>query len=837
MTARKTFFLLFLLPMCCWSQEIKKPLKDILDAMAQAHHIRFSYIDEELVVYTMAPPSDKLSLDAQLDFIEQRTRLQFKKVAPGYYTVYNNHKMDKPLCGFLADAQTGKPIENAQISIAGTPISLSSDAGGYFELPVLTPNQISIRHLSYEQKAIDPQDLYRPDCPKIMLTQIVQPLQEVVAERYLATGIAKGKSGDLIVSPRKFGTLPGLTEPDILQTMQQVPGIASTDETVSNINVRGGTHDQNLFLWNGVRMFQTGHFFGLMSAFNPLLASRITISKNGGSAFFGESVSSLVDISSYTSVRDSCYNVVAVDMLNANFFSKVRLSRNATLQGSGRRTFTDIFTSPTFRQYQDRVFQHTVATDLTQNQAARLDVDEDFYFYDFSLQYHQMIGQRHELIVDGIGIENGVGIDEETAAENKHSDLKQRNFGGSIDWRTSWNSRHRSQIQLHGSTYDLQSGNEAIANDQVTRQRNAVKNGGIRLRYSYIGERCEISAGYQFDAIAIENSDAVNNPPFSRTSNQKSVTHSAIAEGKFHSANGKRLLSAGVRANYFDKFGRWLIEPRLAFTQALSESIKMEILAERKSQTVSQIIEQQQDFLGIEKRRWVLANDSDVPIQKSTQASLGFTYAHRRWLVTVDNFYKRVGGITADSQGFRNQFEFANAVGEYCVMGSEVLVQKSFRRFYSWISYSYNNNHYDFNTLAPSDFTSNFEISHAVSWAGIYEWNSLRVAVGTKWHTGIPFTAPQTINADENNPANSTIAYQTPNDRRLGDYFQVSLSASRSWTIGGMLFAASGSVLNVLDRRNVIGRYYRINMATDALESVDTYSLGLTPNISLKLYF
>lgn len=60
----------------------------------------------------------------------------------------------------------------------------------------------------------------------------------------------------------EFGILPGLIEPDILQTVQALPGIKSIDETVSDINVRGGTNDQNLILWNGIKMYQSGHFLG-----------------------------------------------------------------------------------------------------------------------------------------------------------------------------------------------------------------------------------------------------------------------------------------------------------------------------------------------------------------------------------------------------------------------------------------------------------------------------------------------------------------------------------------------------------------------------------------------
>jgi hypothetical protein len=51
-----------------------------------------------------------------------------------------------------------------------------------------------------------------------------------------------------------------------------------------------------------------------------MVTTKIRISKNGSSAFFGESVSSLIDMSSHTQSIDSCYNAVAVDMISANFF-------------------------------------------------------------------------------------------------------------------------------------------------------------------------------------------------------------------------------------------------------------------------------------------------------------------------------------------------------------------------------------------------------------------------------------------------------------------------------------------------------------------------------------
>jgi len=82
----------------------------------------------------------------------------------------------------------------------------------------------------------------------------IEILPEVVISNYLTSGIVKDNTGSIIIKPNAFGILPGLIEPDVLQTIQALPGILSVDETVSNINVRAGTNDQNLLLWDAIKM-------------------------------------------------------------------------------------------------------------------------------------------------------------------------------------------------------------------------------------------------------------------------------------------------------------------------------------------------------------------------------------------------------------------------------------------------------------------------------------------------------------------------------------------------------------------------------------------------------
>ena len=843
MATHKYLFSFFMLIFFAWvshaQEDIKVvSLKKILNQIAVQHDVRFSFIEDDIVAYSLVPPKADATLKEKISYLKANTRLQFKAVSVKYFTVFKDSQMDKPLCAFLIDALTGIPIENATIDIENTNAAATSDVYGYFEFPVISSNNIRIRHMGYEIMTIRPEVLYTSSCPKLYLKPMLEALDEVTTQRFLTTGITKNIDGGYEVKPRKFGILPGLTTPDVLQTMQQLPGITSNDETVSNINVRGGTHDQNLFLWNGIRMFQTGHFFGLISSFNPSLAQNIAISKNGSSAFYGESVSSIVDISSRSKNVEASRNSISVNMISAEFFSKVKLNETGSLEVSGRRSLTDFFISPTYEKYRDRIFQNTVVTNTNDNQTTLYNSNENFYFYDLSAQFQQKLG-RHEFSLDLIKIQNSLDIDQSSENELRQSHLGQQNLGGNISWESKWSSRNTSKFHFYTSYYNLDARNESMQNNQILAQGNKVLDWGFELRDSHkVWETLTIAAGYQFDEIGVENLDQINNPSFSRNVTEVLLTHALIVESTFETMDKKTFLRAGVRGNYFTKFNIYIAEPRLQFSQSLSKSVRMEILGEQKSQSLSQIIDLQDDFLGIEKRRWTLANEDNIPIQKSSQLSLGFSFKKKNWLISIDNFYKKVVGITSSAQGFQNQFEYIRAIGNYTTIGSELFIQKNFKRFYTWMCYSYNDNQYTFEQFSASAFSNNFELPHTFSWAGIYEWRKLKVALGSNWHTGRPITTPASNTVDNSDPGNPMIVYNAPNNDNLKDYFRLNFSATREWDLSRKVkLQTSFAILNLLNNTNVVNKFYRVNTNDNSIESVSTYSLELTPDINLKLTF
>lgn len=815
-------------------------LKQILITIEKQHNVSFNYTEDNIFGIKITPPYKSLSLTKKLKYLEKKTNLSFENIDNTFINISNKkNSASQIICGYILSDIDNKPLENANIQFFNGKGTTTNQLG-YFELEQDGKTDLSISYLGYQtQKIILPQ-IGIKDCLKIILQSTITALPEIKTNHFLTSGISKKNNGSFEIKPKKFGILPGLIEPDVLQTMQQIPGINSTDESVASINVRGGTHDQNLFLWNGIKMYQTGHFFGLISAFNPNLAHTISIYKNGSSPFYGESVSSVIVISSNPSAYEKNTFSAGLNMINADIYSKFNISKKAFIEISGRKSITDFAESPTYKEYYNKAFQNTSITDFIKNQNINYSSDKKFGFYDATLKYYQKIGLKDLLTIDLITINDKLKIfqtaTDNTTTRSENNILNQKNFGGNLLWKRDWNKKNTTNINLYSSFYRLIAEKNITEGDQTVIQENAVLDNGIKIENNHqISSKFTFNNGYQLNEIGASNLDQINNPKFYRKIKDVLRTHALILETKYNDTISKITFNSGLRLNYIEKFKKYSIEPRLQFNYGFTKHFNLEILGELKSQNCQQIIDLQKDYFGIEKRRWILSNNSTIPIQRSKQASVSLSYVKNDWLLTFENFYKKVTGITSSSQGFQNQLEFVKINGDYKVIGTEILVQKRINHFLTWFSYTYNNNNYNFPSFQPPVFPNNFKIDHTISWAGIYEKNNLKIALGSKWYSGKPETTP--LNT-EINPENPTITYNNPNNKNIHSFFQVNFSSTYKWeSTKGIQYKLGLSVLNILNQKNEINEYYRISTLSNSIEEVKTYALQRTPNISFRVSF
>ncbi|WP_308990547.1 TonB-dependent receptor plug domain-containing protein [Mariniflexile litorale] len=672
-----------------------------------------------------------------------------------------------------------------------------------------------------------------------MITFNTQLLEKVVISNYLTSGITKLNDGSLTITPKTFGILPGLIEPDVLQTIQALPGVLSSDETVSNINVRGGTHDQNLLLWDGIKMYQSGHFFGLISAFNPYTTKRVNVYKNGTSAKYGDGISSIIDIQLPNDIDNEFKAGLGFNLINTDGFVKIPLTNKTELQLSTRRSVTDLISTPTYNQYFKRVFQDSDLTNSKNNRNS-ISQNEQFYFYDINIKLLYDITNKDRIRIHSLNVNNKLNYDEQATINDKNeslnSKLSQQNLATGITYIRDWSSELSTTSQVSISNYDLDATNYDITNNQRLIQENEVYDTSAKIDINYTPKyQFKMNAGYQFSEVGISNLEDVNNPVFRSYIKEVIRNHAVYAETNLLSNNAKTNLKIGGRLNHISKFNLFLAEPRLSFSQRFLNYFRLEILGEFKSQTTSQIIDLQNDFLGIEKRRWVLSNNKNIPILKSKQASIGIHYNKNKLLVSAETYIKKVDGITARSQGFLNQYQFVKAIGSYEITGIDVLINKQFKDVVStWVSYSFNTNDYTFNTLNNGKpFPNESDIKHAITFGSTYTYNNFKFALGLNWHSGKPTTLP-----DRNdNPYDNEITYSNPNGTNLKDYLRADCSTTYKFNICHTTRATVGvSVWNISNKKNIINSYYTLD-DENQITKVENHSLGITPNVSFRLHF
>lgn len=664
----------------------------------------------------------------------------------------------------------------------------------------------------------------------------VERLDEVVIENYLTRGLSKNIDGKISIATQNFNILPGLTEPDILQTIQSLPGVISVDERISNINIRGGTNDQNLILFEGIKMYQSGHFFGLISAFYPYLAEETNVSKNGTSARYGDGVSGMITINNSNTITNINTYGGGLNLLSADGFSKISLTKSSELQLSARRSFTDVVLSPTYNAYFDRIFRDSAfnsSSNIERNQ------NESFHFYDVNAKYLYDFEDDSKLRVNLLHVYNSLDYSESNLNANNQTDssessLQQKSYGASLNYSKLWH-KITTELQIYLSNYRLDGITNDITNGQRLIQENEVVDLGVKLNLQVpFSPTTVLNTGYQFNEVGVTNLEDINDPRFRNFIKEVLRSHSLYSELEFISQNKKTYARLGLRGNYIEKFSDFYFEPRISFNQKFLRYLRLEILGELKSQSIAQIIDLQQDFFGIEKRRWQLADDDKVPVITSQQASVGLNYNRNGLLINAEAYIKRVDGITARSQGFQNQFQFVNDTGQYTITGVDFLINKQFNKLSTWFSYSYSKNDYQFKNLNNSvEFPNNIDIRNIVNASVTYDFDALKLGMGLNWHSGRPFTAPLATQNDSNN----TIEYETPNSSRLNDYLRTDISATYSFKLSDAINAEAGvSIWNVLNKKNSINRFYVLN-DDKTISTIDNESLYLTPNFSFRVTF
>ena len=172
--------------------------------------------------------------------------------------------------------------------------------------------------------------------PEAVITALIDPKRNETQ-----TGLKRIDSKTLNSGFALFST------PDVIKTLQMMPGVSSGTELLSGFYVHGGDGSDNLFLLDGVPIYQSSHLLGLFSAFNSDVISSMDFYKSGFPARYGSKMSSVVDITTKDGDFKEYHGLFSIGLLDGRFQFDGPIWKDKTSFNFGlRRTWTETVTLP-----------------------------------------------------------------------------------------------------------------------------------------------------------------------------------------------------------------------------------------------------------------------------------------------------------------------------------------------------------------------------------------------------------------------------------------------------------------------------------------------------------
>lgn len=240
----------------------------------------------------------------------------------------------------ITDALSGESLIGAHVFDIQSNSGSYTNEYGYFFIEIKSETILFIQHIGYESCKISVNEIY--DNNFIIK---LKPLENFIKEIEITDKRNNYELNKIYFTQKDISSTVILGgESDVLKSLTLTPGIKSGVEGTSNIFVRGGDGDQNLFLVEGVPVYNMTHLFGLVSIFPSDHIQSVSTYKGSFPAKYGGRLSSVFDIRLKSGNTENTEKSITLGILsskaniNGAFFNS-KLRYNLTY----RRNLFDFF--------------------------------------------------------------------------------------------------------------------------------------------------------------------------------------------------------------------------------------------------------------------------------------------------------------------------------------------------------------------------------------------------------------------------------------------------------------------------------------------------------------
>lgn len=250
------------------------------------------------------------------------------------------------LNGYIRDAANGEELIGVTVYVKEKQNGVISNPYGFYSITL--PK--GVYHIEFSFIGMEPLekvvDLQADISMNIELKEIATELSEVVVtgekEDEQVTNIQMSINQIDIAQVKKLPALFG--EPDIIKTVQMMPGVISAGEGTSSFFVRGGSADQNLILIDEAPVYDPSHLFGLFSVFNADVIKDSELYKGGIPARFGGRLSSILEVRTKDGNNKEFGGEAGIGLLASSLMLEGPIKKDeSSFIVSARRSYVDLF--------------------------------------------------------------------------------------------------------------------------------------------------------------------------------------------------------------------------------------------------------------------------------------------------------------------------------------------------------------------------------------------------------------------------------------------------------------------------------------------------------------
>ena len=738
--------------------------------------------------------------------------------------------------GTVTDAKTGETLIGATVYDTVSKKGSITNQHGRFTITLKESKAVlRFSFVGYESQ-FHPMDLSKNQRLDVQLKGSLT-LAEVTITGERTLHVESSQGGIIEIPVEQVKSVPVIFgETDVIKVVQLMPGVQSGAEGMSGMYVRGGGPDENLFLLDGVPMYNVNHLGGFFSAFNSDAVKNISLYKGSFPAHFSSRLSSVLDITTNNGNDKEYHGGIGVGLISAKFNVEGPIVKEkTTFSISGRRTYGDVFLQP--------MIALMMAADGEEGK-----VNAGYYFYDLNAKVTHKFSDRSRLYAsyymgdDALYARYKFG-QSYTSQDFMRLGYNWGNIVGSLRWNyeltpklfmnvTGAYTRYRNNLSLteesKRSNYSdeytmnfnsgIQDATARVDFDYAPTPDHAIKFGGQFLHHIFTPET---------SSMKISENDQNENYNFDTVIGQ-SIVHAnefmAYGEDDWR-INDWLKVNAGLNLTGFAVQGTFYpsLQPRVSGRMLINDRLSAKVGYAYMTQYLHLL---SNSSISLPTDLWVPVTARIRPMT-SQQVAAGFFYNLMDSLnLSVEGYYKYMDNLLeykdgASFWGSSQGWEDKVCMGRGWAYGVEFLAQKNLGRLTGWLGYTWSHTYRLFDREGNilnngKKFPAKYDRRHDVSLVLSYKFNDhIDASVSWVFSTGNAATlALQDIDpsggerVQRNNGWNyynysSTVPYvSSRNNYRMPNYHRMDVSINFHKKLRRGQRTINLSVYNVYNHQN-----------------------------------